>query len=122
MADPRHDLGERAEAAVAAWLERGGWILLARRWRVPEGELDLVLLDPARVLVGVEVRARRTVRTGTPLESVDAAHLRRLRLALARYATASSVRRTGTRLDVVSVTPVSRGRWRLRRHAGVDGW
>ena len=30
--------------------------MLARRWRVPEGELDLVCLDPGRFLVAIEVR------------------------------------------------------------------
>ncbi|MGZ6300397.1 MAG: YraN family protein, partial [Candidatus Limnocylindria bacterium] len=41
MPDPRHTLGERAEAAVAAWLAARGWTILARRWRCPEGEIDL---------------------------------------------------------------------------------
>ena len=122
MPDPRHDLGLRAETAVAAWLERDGWTVIDRRWRVAEGELDLVCLDPHGVLVGVEVRARRTERSGSPLESVDPAHLRRLRAALGRYATQSSQPRAGIRLDLVGVVPDVDGGWRLTRHPSVDGW
>ena len=122
MADPRHDLGERAETAVAAWLERDGWTVLARRWRVASGELDLVCRDPDGVLVGVEVRARRSARSGSPLESVDAAHLRRVRSALGSYAASSADCHAGIRLDLVSVERASGGRWRLTRHPAVDGW
>jgi putative endonuclease len=122
MADPRHDFGLRAEAAVATWLERDGWTVLERRWRVAEGEIDLVCLDPGSALVGVEVRARRSGRSGSPLESVGSAHVRRLRAALGRYAATSTVRRSGIRLDLVGVVPDGDGRWRLTRQACVDGW
>ncbi len=122
MPDPRHDLGLRAEAAVAAWLEGDGWTVLDRRWRVPEGELDLVCLDRGGVLVGVEVRARRTPRSGSPLESIDRRRVGRLRRALAHYAAAATGRHIGMRLDLVSVTPAAEGRWRLVRHPAVDAW
>lgn len=122
MPNPRHDLGLRAEAAVADWLESGGWRVLARRWRVPEGELDLVCLDPGRILVAIEVRARRTERRGSGLESVDRRRVGRLRLALYRYAAQSDARHAGLRLDVVTVTPQPDGRWRLMRHPTVDAW
>ena len=125
MADPRHDLGERAEQAVAAWLTSAGWRVLARRWRVPEGELDIVALDTAGTLVAVEVRARRTARTGAAGESVDRRHLRRLRAALGRYAAQAAAGHTGLRVDVVTLTPVNGeagSRWRATRLESVDGW
>lgn len=122
MPDPRQDLGLRAEAAVAAWLEGDGWTVLARRWRVPEGELDLVCLDRGGALVGVEVRARRTPRSGSPLESIDRRRVRRLRGALAHYAAGMRGHHDGMRLDLVSVTPAAEGRWRLVRHPALDAW
>ena len=52
MGDPRHDLGIAAEGAVAAWLEGSGWRVLGRRVRASGGgEVDIVALDPERVLV-----------------------------------------------------------------------
>jgi putative endonuclease len=121
--DPRHDLGLRAEAAVASWLEAGGWSVLARRWRRPSGEIDLVCRDTDGCLVAVEVRLRRSARAGSPVESVDAKRLHRLRTALAAFAREHEERRE-LRVDLVSVVPFEPGspRWRLTHHRGVDAW
>jgi putative endonuclease len=121
MADPRHQLGHRAEDAVAAWLTSRGWRVLERRWRAPSGELDLVCLDPQRRLVGVEVKLRRTGRAGSGAEALDRRRVARLRAALAEYATRSRTGCTGLRIDLVSVVPAA-GVWRLSRLAAVDAW
>lgn len=122
MTDPRHELGVRAEAAVANWLTQQGWRILDRRWRSLAGELDLVCLAPGDVLVGVEVKLRRTGRAGTGAESVDRRRISRLRAALAGYATVHAPAHRGIRLDLVTVAPAGDGRWRLLRVPGVDAW
>ncbi|MEX0626761.1 MAG: YraN family protein [Chloroflexota bacterium] len=123
MPDPRHALGERAEAAAATWLETRGWTILARRWRCPEGELDLVARDPDGVLVAIEVKVRRTGRAGDPLESIDRQRLRRLRAALGRYRSAvhGSVDE-GLRVDLVALCPGGQGRLRLTHQRAIDAW
>jgi putative endonuclease len=121
VADPRHALGRQAEAVVARGLERSGWRILARRWRVPEGEIDLVCMDPSGVLVAIEVRARRSARAGGAVESVDRRHLGRLRRALAKYVETAACEPRGLRIDLVAVE--HRGdRWRAVRHPGIEGW
>jgi putative endonuclease len=123
MSDPRHALGERGEAAAAAWLAARGWTILAHRWRCPYGELDLVALDPDNVLVAVEVKLRRGARAGDPLESVDRRRVARLRRALGRFrADAGTNRGEGTRMDLVSVRPAGEGLWRLAHHRAIDAW
>lgn len=125
MADPRHQLGLDAEDAAARWLVSAGWSILARRWRVPEGELDIVALDDAGTLVAVEVRARSSSRAGTALESVDDRRVRRLRRALARFAGEAAPAHAGTRLDLVTMRVVQTEagpRWAAARLAGVDAW
>jgi putative endonuclease len=121
MTDPRHDLGLRAESAAAAWLRSRGWQILARRWRSSHGELDLVCVDPGGILVGVEVKLRRTGRAGTTLEAIDRRRLARLRTSLAAYAAASSARSMGLRIDLVSATPAGAD-WRLARLEAIDQW
>jgi putative endonuclease len=121
--DPRHALGERGEAAAAAWLASRGWTILARRWRCQYGELDLVALDPDHVLVAVEVKLRRGARAGDPLESVDRRRLARLRAALGRFrAEDRASRGEGTRMDLVTVRPAGEGLWRLAHHQAIDAW
>jgi putative endonuclease len=128
MSDPRHLLGHRAEDAVGDWLARCGWRVLARRWRCSAGELDLVCADRHGVLVGVEVRARRTRRTGSAGESVSRRHLHRMRAALAAYATGAGAAHRGLRLELVTVDPAADEpsgpgprAWRLAR-VPLDGW
>ncbi len=119
MADPRHQLGGAAETAAAAWLEACGWTVLARRYRSRGGgEVDLILLDPRRIIVGVEVRARRSSRTGVPEETVDSRHVHRIARSLATFAAAAAVPHTGLRVDLVAAQPMpglGSGHLRLRR-------
>jgi putative endonuclease len=122
VVNPRHDLGMRAEAAVAAWLVRAGWRILDRRVRTPTGgEVDILALDPGGALVAVEVRARRSARTGTPEASVDAVRLGRLRRSVASLAAGRRPAPAALRVDLVTAHPVPgmAGRWLLRRHAAV---
>ena len=118
MGDPRHDLGISAERAVGAWLEESGWRLLGRRVRAPGGaEVDIVALDPDGVLVGIEVRARRTARAGIGTESIVARRTARAGRTLAAFAAGAGVDHSGLRIDLVSVMPEpgTDARWRLRR-------
>jgi putative endonuclease len=81
-ADDRGGLGRYGENVAAAHLRAAGLTILARNWRCPEGEVDIVAMD-GDVLVVCEVKTRRGVGFGTPLDAVTpakAARLRRLAL------------------------------------------
>ena len=121
MSDPRHRLGHEAELMVARALTAAGWRVLAHRWRAGVGEIDLVCLDPGGALVAVEVRARRSARTGSAGESVGHGHLRRVRAALGEYAAASQLAHHGLRVDLVTLDR-AQGRWRALRIPAVDAW
>lgn len=123
MPDPRHLLGMQAEEATAAWLMTRGWTVVARRWRSPEGEIDLVAIDRDGVLVAVEVKLCSTGRSGDALESVDRRRLGRLRAALSRFARMPQCpAHDGLRIDLVAVRPASGGHWRLAHHPAIEAW
>lgn len=118
MADARHELGWAAEQAVAAWLEASGWRVVARRYRTRSGgEVDLIGLDPGDVLVGIEVRARRSARAGDGSESIDTRRTARIGRSVVDYASSTHIRHRGTRVDLVLVAPTEPGsdRWSVRR-------
>ena len=50
--------GNQAESCAARFLQKKGWLILARNFRCPGGEIDLICRD-ADTLVFVEVRLRR---------------------------------------------------------------
>lgn len=95
------------EQRAATFLQERGHTVLARRWRTPTGELDLVTQD-SEELVAVEVKTRRGTGFGHPLEAVSDQKLRRLHKLLAEYAAARSHRSVKRRVDVVGVLIHSR--------------
>lgn len=123
MADPRHALGLAVEAAVATWLERAGWTIVDRRARSSAGgEVDIVAIDPDAFLVAIEVRARRSARTGAAATTVDRRRVGRLRRTLASVAGSAGAPHRGLRVDLVTAEPIpgSAGTWRLSRIPGID--
>src|ERR671910_607037 len=103
MADPRHALGLAVEGAVAAWLRTTGWTLVGRRVRsTAGGEVDIVAIDRDGFLVAVEVRARRTARTGAAATTIDRRRIGRLRRTLASAAATTRTPHRGLRVDLVT--------------------
>ena len=96
-------LGQRAERLAADYLEQRGYSILARNWRRPEGELDLVIAANG-LCVFVEVRSRTGVERGHPLETVDARKRARVIRAARLYLNEESPPAPVFRFDVVAVT------------------
>lgn len=123
MTDPRQRLGRRGEDAAARYLERLGWLILARNERVPgiRGELDIVALDGGELVV-VEVKAIRPgnrAGPGSPLEQVGPlkrARLRRLAGAWVHHRGDSLPTHRGLRIDVVGLVCDRDGRVVGREH------
>jgi putative endonuclease len=99
----RGDTGRRAEALAAAWLERSGFRILARNWRRPEGELDLVA-DHDGTCVFVEVRSRTGDESGGPLETLTARKRAQVIRAARLYLDSGAAPAAAYRFDVVGVT------------------
>lgn len=62
-------------------LERLGWTVLTTNFRCPAGEMDLIALDHTAsgpVLVFMEVKTRRGIAHGTPIEAVNTRKQQRL--------------------------------------------
>ena len=76
-----------AEDLVAAWYVRAGYTIIARNWRCPRGELDIVAWRDG-VLVVCEVKARRSTNFGDPFEAITPAKMQRLRRATAAFVAA----------------------------------
>ena len=62
--------GNQGERMAARYLRKQGFKVIARQYRSPLGELDLVALDGPCV-VFVEVKTRRSRDAGHPVEAVD---------------------------------------------------
>ena len=94
---------------AAVWLQRRGWVILARNWRCREGEVDLVARDPDGASVVIEVKCRRGDGFGDPLESITYAKVRRLRRLAAAWASAQEGSVGLLRVDAVGVRTYADG-------------
>jgi putative endonuclease len=95
-------LGQRAESIVADYLEKQGYVVIARNWRRPEGEIDLVVAREG-LCVFVEVRSRTGVERGHPLETVNASKRARILRAARMYLDEEKPPAAVFRFDVVGV-------------------
>ena len=111
----RKRLGGAGERLAAAWLEERGYRVLARNWRCPYGELDLVAEHEGE-LVFVEVKTRRGDRLGAPEEAVTAAKRRHLIASAAAYLDAADSAGCPYRIDVIAVDLAPSGRLLGLRH------
>jgi putative endonuclease len=103
----RRDLGRRGEEAAARWYTDAGYTVVARNWRCPDGEIDLVATDRTGLTVVVcEVKTRSSTAFGSPEEAVTASKQRRLRRLAARWLSdqhSSGSPPRSVRFDVVAV-------------------
>jgi len=101
-------LGEIGEDLAVGELERLGYAILARRYRAPRGEIDIIASDGPAV-VFVEVKTREGTTFGTAAEAVTTMKRRRL-IETARDYLGRHRRHEGPcRFDVVTVTLCEQG-------------
>ena len=110
MTDARRLVGDAGEDAVAEWYRAAGFDVVARNWRVREGEIDLIARR-GRVLVFCEVKTRRSDAFGIPAEAVTFRKQARIRKLAAQWLAAKSGDGVDVRFDVASVHPDGRGGW-----------
>ena len=99
----RPSTGRRAEELAVNLLLGLGLRIVARNWRRPEGELDLVAED-AGTCVFVEVRSRTGTNQGHPLESITARKRAQIIRAARLYLDSEPAQASAYRFDVVGVT------------------
>jgi putative endonuclease len=100
--------GRGAETLACWWLRLHGWRILARRARVPGGEVDIVARR-RRSLAFIEVKARATDEAAAM--SLDAWRLRRVVTAAERLSARYMKSGDDVRIDAIFIVP-----GRLPRH------
>jgi putative endonuclease len=89
-------------AGAARYFEERGYRVLARNWRCPQGELDLIV-GTDQELVVVEVKTRRGDAFGHPFEAIDARKRVRLWRLTAAWMVANPALLQGRRLRIDAI-------------------
>ena len=102
MTQARITLGKHGEDLACRELERRGYSIVARRFRVRSGELDIVARDRG-TLVFVEVKARASRAFGDAAEAVTPLKQLRMTRLASEYLTRHHLHDCPCRFDVVAV-------------------
>ncbi len=78
------DIGRRAEAAAAAFLEQKGCTIIANNWRTRWCEIDIVA-ERHKVVYFCEVKYRSSQHWGAGLEYITPKKLQQMRFAAALW-------------------------------------
>ena len=97
--------GRAAETLACWYLRLSGWRILARRARVPGGEVDIVARR-GRTLAFIEVKARASAETAG--FALDRWRLRRVAVAAEQLAPRFMRSGDDVRIDAIFMVP---GRW-----------
>lgn len=98
-----NDLGKWGEDKAADFLERKGYVILERDWRMGKRDLDIIALSENQdMLVFVEVKTRKEVELQQPEEAVDVNKMRNLAMAANAYVKLKQIE-LDIRFDIVSV-------------------
>lgn len=98
----KDELGVWGETVAADFLRTEGYEILERGWRCSVGEIDIVARRESTVVV-VEVKTRRSVRFGHPLESITATKYSRLRSLAGEWCRTHDVRPPTLRIDGIGI-------------------
>ena len=98
-------VGAYGERIAALFLERNGYIVLERSYRLKSGEIDVIAVWERQVVVFVEVKtwAERKENTGGPSDAVDAAKQEKISKTAMRYMKRHRLLESAGRADVIEI-------------------
>ena len=108
-AKSRQELGHIAEDHAARYLRSQGYRVVARNYRAPTGEIDIIA-EHDGATVFVEVKSRSAQEVAQARDSVTPGKQRRIARTAAAWLAAQGGRERVTRFDVVEVTITPEGR------------
>ena len=95
-------LGAQGEELAAAFLKRQGYRIVARNYRCPSGEINIVALD-GDTIAFVEVKSRSSDEAADPEVAVHHRKRRQVTRAAKYFLSNKSMQNQACRFDVVAV-------------------
>ena len=109
-------LGRQGEDAAAAFLQDHGYEILARNFRTPRGEIDIIARWEQSVIF-VEVKTRRTERFGRPAAAVGYQKQQKIIQSARWFLRQRHLEECLCRFDVLEVYAAGKN-WRFRHLQG----
>lgn len=113
LGQPEKTLGASGELKAAQYLKKKGLRIIERGYRNRIGEIDLIAVDQKsrpRSIVFIEVKTRRSLRKGRPVEAVTIGKQNRIIQTAMVYLKRNDLLECRVRFDVVGILWPSRKR------------
>lgn len=117
MKDDRKEFGASIEKLAANYLEKKGYEILERNFRVGHKEIDIIARNDTTVAF-VEVKASRQLRFGHPSRRVTKRQRMNIIAAAQQYVIDNMLEGYDFRLDVISFYPKKGGGYTLEHLEG----
>lgn len=107
--------GKIGEDAAVSYLQKKGYKIISRNFRIRNGEIDIIAIEPKTlnkdidVLVFVEVKARSSSDFGTPFEAITYWKLKALINAARFYKASHRGLPESLRIDAIAVNIANNG-------------
>lgn len=108
MTMPTQSLGDWGEALAAREIERRGWAVVARKYRVGRREVDIIARR-GDVVAFVEVKTRSGTSYGHPFEAIDRRKQRQVAGVAEAWLTHYGSPADACRFDAVAILPGAEG-------------
>lgn len=95
-------LGKLGESLAAQYLQKCGYSIIERNFRIRYGEIDIIARD-GDTLVFVEVKTRNSTQFGLPEEAITPQKLHELLQTAAFYNTRHNTHTTKQRMDLIAI-------------------
>ncbi len=105
----RKDLGDFGERVAVAHLQAKGYRILATKFRVREGEVDIVA-EQGDVVAFVEVKTRRGEAMGSAVEAIGKHKAQRLLVVAEAFGQQHPELPPGRRIDLIAIDLDAHGR------------
>lgn len=102
MSAAPHALGARGERLAARFLERAGYTILARNYRLGHREIDLII-SRDELVAFVEVKARAGAGFGHPLDAITALKRREIERVAHAWVARSGRPELNYRFDAIAI-------------------
>ncbi len=102
MSKDRITLGRQGEDLAAHYLQKQGFVILARNYRQKTGEVDIIAQD-CDCLVFVEVKTRKSLHFGQPFEAVTSRKQFQISRVALDYLSRNKLLDHPARFDVISI-------------------
>ena len=101
-------LGNDGEEAAANYLKKQGYVICARNYRVPVGEIDLIV-NKNGTIIFVEVKTRRSLRCGEASLAVNFRKQQKIIRTARWYIQQNNLDNKPCRFDVLEVYVIPSG-------------